>query len=340
MIRPKLPTRVSDTRRCPTRGNVSTTNLIAGFLAAALATALATPGALAAGFCTQTADAALTACQNDARVTFFTSKGICINDTDATDRTKCNADAQQTLSDDKQSCNDQHDARLHVCSLLGEGRYDPEFEPRQFVNPDDIGHGVKPNPFFPIVAGMRWKYTGGGQIDTVTITDKTKLIDGVTCRVSDDVVTDEKTGVVLEQTDDWFAQDLAGNVWYCGELSREFETFKGDRPPEPELTTIEGSFKVGRNGDRPGTIMLASPQVGDAYREEFSLTNAEDIAEVISTTGSATAPAASCDKTCLVTRNTEPLEPGVVEKKYYAAGIGLIFDNDDGTISKLVEFTQ
>jgi len=315
-------------------------NAIAGFLAASLGGFLAPPAALAAGFCTQTSDAALTACQNDARVTFYTSKGICINETDDKDRTKCNADAQQTLTDDMQSCNDEHDARLHVCSLLGEDRYDPEFEPRQFVNPDDIGHGVKPNPFFPVVVGMRWKYTGGGQVDIVTITDKTKLIDGVTCRVSEDVVTDAKTGNVLEQTDDWFAQDLAGNVWYCGELSREFETFRGDRPRAPELTSIDGSFKADRDGDQPGIIMLASPQVGDAYREEFSLTNAEDIAEVISTTGSATSPFASCDKTCLVTRNTAPLEPGVIEKKYYAPGIGLIFDNDDGSISKLVEFTH
>ena len=337
MTRPTLPTL---RRAAPPRGLPTAAAAIAGCLAAGLAMLLATPGAAAAGFCTQTTDSALSACQNDARVTFFTAKGICINETDPNDRTKCNADAQQSLKDDMQSCNDEHDARLHVCGLLGEGRYDPEFEPRQFVNPDDIGHGVKPNPFFPIVVGMRWKYVGGGQIDTVTITDKTKLIDQVTCRVSADVVTDEKTGNVIEQTDDWFAQDLAGNVWYCGELSREFETFRGDRPPEPELTSIDGSFKADRNGDRPGIIMLASPQVGDAYREEFSLTNAEDIAEVISTTGTATSPVASCDKTCLVTRNTGPLEPGVIEKKYYAPGIGLIVDNDDGTVSKLVEFTH
>jgi hypothetical protein len=335
MTRPKLLTLFRAARR-----RIPPTTAIAGCLAAGLAMLLAASGASAAGFCTQTSDTALSACQNDARVTFFTSKGICINETDPNDRTKCNSDAQQSLKDDMQSCNDEHDARLNVCGLLGEGRYDPEFEPRQFVNPDQIGHGIPPNPFFPIVVGMRWKYVGGGQVDTVTITNKTKLIDQVTCRVSEDVVTDEKTGNLIEQTDDWFAQDLAGNVWYCGELAREFETFRGDRPPEAELTSIDGSFKADRDGDRPGIIMLASPQVGDAYREEFSLTNAEDIAEVISTTGSATSPVASCDKTCLVTRNTAPLEPGVIEKKYYASGIGLIVDNDDGTVSKLVEFTH
>src|SRR5690348_11496738 len=135
MTRPKLLTFFGAAQRHRTQRSTPTATMIAGFLAAGLTTTLAAPRALAAGFCTQTSDVALTACQNDARVTFYTSKGICINETDAADRTKCNTDAQQTLKDDMQACNDQHDARLHVCSLLGEGRYDPEFEPRQFVDP-------------------------------------------------------------------------------------------------------------------------------------------------------------------------------------------------------------
>jgi len=35
---------------------------------------------------------------------------------------------------------------------------------------------------------------------------------------------------------------------------------------------------------RAGIIALASPKVGDAYLEEFSLANAEDVTEILSTT--------------------------------------------------------
>jgi len=311
----------------------------AGLLATGLAIAVLAPDALAAGFCTKTADAALTACQNDVRNTFWVTKGICINESDDKDRRTCNDGAQTEMEDGLRLCRQKHNARLHVCTIVGEDRYDPEFEPAQFVNPDNIGHGIAPNPYFPLVRGMRFTYKGGGQVITDTVTDKTKHIDGVTCRVVEDVVKEH--GVVVERTDDWFAQDLAGNVWYCGELARVFETFKGDRPQDPELTSIEGSFKAEREGDKPGIIALVAPQVGDGYYEEFSLANAEDVAEVISTTGSAAVPAAMCNKTCLVTRNTSPLEPGIKETKYYAPGVGLILEvENDGTRVELVQVTH
>ena len=331
MTGPKLPTFFAGAARM---------NAVAGFLAAGLAGLALAPSALAAGFCTQTADAALTASQNDARVTFFTSKGICINETDAKDRTKCNADAQQAMKDDMQLAQDQHTERLRICGLIGEDRYDPEFDRPQFVDPAKIGHGVTPNPYFPLVRGtlFTYKVKGQDQITTDLVTDKTKKIDDVTCVVVEDRV--KVNGVLIESTDDWFAQDLAGNVWYCGELAEVFETFKGDRPQDPELTTIDGSFKADRNGDRPGLIAEASPQVGDTYYEEFSLNNAEDAAQVVSLTASAATPAARCNKTCLMTRNTSSIDLDV-ETKFYAPGVGLILEvEQDGTRNDLISVTH
>ena len=172
---------------------------------------------------------------------------------------------------------------------------------------------------------------------TDTVTDKIKLIEGVTCRVVLDVV--EEDGVVIEITDDWFAQDLDGNVWYCGESARDFETFEGDDPEEPELVKIEGSFKAGRVGAKSGIIMLADPQVGDSYREEVALGEAEDFAQVTSITGTESVPAVSCDADCLVTDNFTPIEPGVIEVKYYAPGVGLILEMvPGGPRVELVEF--
>ncbi|HZF33426.1 MAG TPA: hypothetical protein VE914_06465 [Candidatus Angelobacter sp.] len=348
MARPKFLTFFCDTRRLLRRASTPTANVISGLLIAGLGTAAVAPGALAATFCAQTADAALAACQNDVNVTFFTSKGICINETDDKDRATCNADAQTEKTDGLQRCKDQKQERLRVCAIVGDGRggrYDPEFEPSQFANPDRIGDNVKPNPYFPLVRGTVFTYQEkmpngrpSGQVTTDTVTNKTKLIDGITCRVVEDVV--KKNGVVIELTDDWFAQDLAGNVWYCGELARVFETFKGDRPQDPELTTIDGSFKAERNGDKPGIIALAAPSVHDAYYEEFSLENAEDAAEVTSLTGSAAVPAAMCDKTCLVTRNTSSIDLDL-ETKYYAPGVGLILEVDpDGTRNELIKVSH
>ena len=172
----------------------------------------------------------------------------------------------------------------------------------------------------------------------MVVTEKTKLIDGVTCRVVNGVVEDE--GMLIEDTDDWYAQHTNGDVWYCGELARDFETFEGDDPDDPELVEIEGSFKAGRDGDKAGILLPFAPQIGDAYRQEMSLVNAENAAEVISLSGDEEAPEAevSCNSNCLVTRDFSPIDPGVEENKYCATGIGLILETDEGDRTELVDY--
>ena len=98
------------------------------------------------------------------------------------------------------------------------------------------------------------------------------------------VVRDEvsEDGFLIEGTNDWFAQAKDGTVWYCGEETAELETFKGDRPKRPEVVNIDGSFKAGRDGDKPGIIFLANPMPGQTYIEESSLGNAEDATQILS----------------------------------------------------------
>jgi hypothetical protein len=69
--------------------------------------------------------------------------------------------------------------------------------------------------------------------------------------------------------------------------------------------------------------MLASPQVGDRYYQEFSRNVAEDQAAVLSLTESVCVPF-ECFTNVLLTKETTRLEPGVVEYKYYASGVGFI----------------
>ena len=99
-----------------------------------------------------------------------------------------------------------------------------------------------------------------GPGDVVTVLDKTKYVEGVTCIVVNDLVIGETTS---EDTDDWYAQDRDGNVWYCGEIAKNFETFEGDDPEEAELVDIDGSWKTGRDGAKPGILMLTAPAVDD-----------------------------------------------------------------------------
>ena len=288
--------------------------------------------------CPRVADLALAACRFAASDDYFTAAGVCENLPETQDRLECAREARETRREDLQTCAEQHDARLELCALLGENRYAPEFDPADFVDPDDIGDTVAPNPYFPLIAGNEWVYETGEQVNRVVVTDKVKNIDGVLCRVVQDVVS--INGAPLEDTNDWVAQDVAGNIWYCGEESKDYVIYAGDIPQEPELVSIDGSFKAGRDGALPGILMLAAPVVGDAYRQEFDLGNAEDAAEIISLTATETVPAAGCTGSCLVSREFSPLEQGTEEMKYYAPSIGLILVvADDGTREELVSFT-
>jgi hypothetical protein len=319
-----------------------TTLKTAALVLAACSMVLAVPDAEAAGgngkYCSKTASLALNACKSEVKDDYWIAKANCLNISDSGERAACDTDAKDDQKEGKLLCKEQKKARNELCDLIGQGQYDPDFDPANFVDPDDIGDTEPVNPYFPLIPGARWVYEGGDEVITVVVTDKTKLIDGVTCRVVNDLVEDE--GVVIEDTDDWYAQHTNGDIWYCGELARDFETFDGDDPDDPELVEIEGSFKAGRDGDKAGILLPFSPQVGDVYRQEMSLGNAEDAAEVISITGTEEAPEAgvSCSSNCLVTRDFSPIAPGVEENKYYVPGIGLILETDEGDRTELVDF--
>lgn len=293
----------------------------------------------AAPFCTMTANAAYLACHAELKDDFWITTGNCLNISDPEERRTCNQEASRDRSAEERQCEQQFQARLRLCELIGEDRYAPDFRPARFVNPHDIGQSVAPNPYFPLVPGTRWVYRNEDERITVTVTDRTKLIQGVRCRVVTDVVREGDD--IIESTDDWYAQDVEGNVWYCGEIARDFTTFEGDNPAEAELVDIDGSWKAGRDGARPGIIMFANPQVGTTYRQEMALGEAEDAATILSIRGSESVPAASCTDNCVVTRDFTPLEPGVKERKYYAPGVGLILEIDDeGNRTELIRFTM
>src|SRR5207237_5165211 len=126
-------------------------------------------------------------------------------------------------------------------------------------------------------------------------------------------------GALTEDTLDWFAQDREGNVWYFGENTAELENGL--------ITTISGTFMAGVNGDKPGIVMKAHPAVGDFYRQEFSLGNAEDYGETLNLTSRVVVPYGRFNN-CLKSEETTPLEPDALEDKYYASGVGNVLTVD------------
>jgi hypothetical protein len=172
------------------------------------------------------------------------------------------------------------------------------------------------NRWWPMTPGSRWVYResdgqGATQRVEVTVTDQTKTIIGIQARVVHDRVTED--GQLVEDTYDWYAQDDQGNVWYLGEDTKEYEHGK--------VTSTEGSWQAGVDGAQPGILLLADPKGAMEYRQEYYEGQAEDAAQVLSLGMRAKVPAGLFDQV-LVTKDYTPLEPKLLEHKFYAPGVG------------------
>ncbi len=198
------------------------------------------------------------------------------------------------------------------------------------IDPADFVAAVD-NPYWPLVPGTTTIFEGDGERIVVEVTGYTKVILGVATTVVRD--TAYAKGKVIEDTFDWYAQDRAGNVWYFGEDTTEFENGK------PVSTA--GSWEAGVDGALPGIVMLAQPQVGDVYRNEFYAGEAEDLSKVIELGGTIDVPAGAYTET-IVTEDWTPLEPDQLEHKTYAPGVGVVAEGpiDEPTVIKLVELRR
>ncbi|MGZ8737392.1 MAG: hypothetical protein ACXWW7_09540 [Nocardioides sp.] len=210
----------------------------------------------------------------------------------------------------------------------------PSEIPTPDLDPADFVVGID-NPYLPFTPGTRWIYesksTEGDERIVVTVTDRSKVVDGVQATVVHDRVT-TPDGELIEDTFDWYAQDVDGNVWYLGEDTTAYEDGK---------TSKEGSWEAGVDGALAGVVMPAAPQVGDAYAQEYLDGEAEDEGEVLALDEEATVPFGSYTG-LVMTADTTPLEPDMVEHKYYARGVGLVYEEmvtpgDDRV--RLVEMT-
>lgn len=285
--------------------------------------------------CEQTAKTMLKACYYDVGDNLQTTLAACANLADAEAREDCEAEARDVRREEVAECVEVEEAREDACDVLGEDRYDPDplLDPaRSFVDPDDIPDVYAANPYVSLVAGHTYVLRGGDEWQETTVvhvTEDSREIEGVLCRVVADVVIetegegDAAEYTAVEVTDDWFAQDTIGNVYYCGEATREYE--------DGILRELEGSFEAGRELAKAGELIRAMPVAGDAHRQEFALGEAEDIVQYVDTMTAPTEeeggdnPAIPCGPNgCVKSFEFTPLSPESTEFKFYRPGTGFV----------------
>ena len=195
------------------------------------------------------------------------------------------------------------------------------------------------NPYWPMTPGSKWVYSerdtkGTNEKVVVEVTDEPKMIaNGIEARVVRDTVSED--GVPVEITDDWYAQDTHGNIWYLGEDTTEYENGK----PKSKA----GSFEAGVDGAQAGIALPGQPEPGMSYRQEYYKGEAEDRGAVV-TVGEerVEVPYGFFDKDVLMTRDLVPTEPKVQELKFYAPEVGpLLSMHTDGAGGRaaLVSYT-
>jgi hypothetical protein len=174
------------------------------------------------------------------------------------------------------------------------------------------------NPWFPLPRGRTLVYhgvkDGKAAVDTETVTSRTKVIQGVPCVAVEDRLT--LNGKLEELTTDWYTQDASGNVWYYGEATEELD-------PAGHVVSREGSWQAGVNGAHAGIFMPARPQVGSGGLQEYYKGHAEDHFRVLSLRTSVKTPYVSTSA-AMLTKEWTPLEPKVLDHKYYVRGLGTV----------------
>ena len=152
---------------------------------------------------------------------------------------------------------------------------------------------------------------GANQRVEVTVTDQTKPTIGIQARVVHDVVTED--GQLIEDTYDWYAQDARDNICTWARTPRSTRAARWSAP--------RGPGGPAWTAPSPAFCGLLIPKRDLAYRQEDLKGEAEDAAQVLSTDMRVKVPYGRFEHV-LVTKDWTPLEPDLLEHKFYAPGVG------------------
>ena len=308
----------------------SSTALIAGLVAGLMVfPVLAVPADAEADACLAHARLMRRACLADRLDDLLVHRADCVYVTPPEEQEECLEEAAEEAAEKRVECREVFQARKDLCELLGGERFDIEFDPADFVDPDEIGDGIDPNPYWPLTEGHTHVILADGEVTVVTATDEIRDVGGLPCRVIRDLVFEEAEDdrgdveyEAIEVTQDWYAQHVDGDVIYCGENTYEIE--------DGLIDNTDGSFANGTDRARAGFLVRAFPVVGEGDRQEMASDEAEDYVryENLATTPSAEeggdVAAFPCSGTCLQTYEVNPRDPGEAEYKYYLPGTGFV----------------
>jgi hypothetical protein len=187
------------------------------------------------------------------------------------------------------------------------------------------------NPLNPLPVGATWSHESetseGTETNEIQVLPQTRVVAGVTC-----VVVRDRSfldGVLIEDTEDWLAQDNAGNVWYFGE---DVTNYVYDSSGVLTGTNHDGSWEAGLDlagvgaPAKPGIQMWAQPIAGTSYYQEFYPGAAEDMGRVVATNVALHTAGGVNYTGCVKVLDWNPLHPDGLEAKYYAPGIGLVYE--------------
>lgn len=167
-------------------------------------------------------------------------------------------------------------------------------------------------PYFVLEPGHILNLEDGKGVHlTITVTNETEIVGGITTRVVEERETDH--GALVEVSRNYFAICAENKgVFYFGEA---VDMYKGGK-----IVSHEGAWRHGSNGAAAGLMMPALPLVGGRYHQEVAPKVAMDRAEILATDGRLRTPYGALTHV-LETRESTPLEPGATELKSYARAL-------------------
>lgn len=224
--------------------------------------------------------------------------------------TSCSSGSNNTSSPPSDATSTSSPGSSQTPASTSAPSYHVTIDPANFTTKID-------HPYFPLKPGTTRLFKGtrdGAPHDTeVVVTHRTRTVMGVTCVVVEDTVT--SNGALVEKTEDWYAQDKEGTVWYFGENTAEYVN--------GAVSSTHGSWEAGVDNAQPGVIMHAQPKVGEEYYQEYRPGEAEDRARILTDNTRVHVPFGSFSHV-ITTKDSDPLNPDKTDRKWYAPGVGIV----------------
>ena len=150
----------------------------------------------------------------------------------------------------------------------------------------------------------------------ITVLNQTEMVGTIETRVVQENET--VNGEIVEISRNFFAFcEETKSIFYFGE---EVDIYEGGM-----IVSHEGEWRADEGDNKPGIIMPGLALIGARYYQEIAPGVAMDRAEIIENNATITVPVGTFEG-CLIIKETSPVEPGALEYKYHAPGIGLIID--------------